>query len=196
MLKLMKLKARSLKPFDVELAAGESIAIQGRSGSGKSILLRAIADLDVNEGTAALDGIDRSSISAPSWRRQVTYLATDAGWWGTTVGEHFGDWSEIAGELRSLGLDESCRSWPIGRLSTGEKQRLALLRALSLQPKVLLLDEPTSALDSEAAAAVEALIAGRRKAGLITIWVSHSAEQTRRVADRVFMIKDGEVLAA
>ena len=196
MLRLSKLKARSLRPFDLELPAGQSVSIQGRSGSGKSLLLRAIADLDVNEGGASLEGVDRALTSAPNWRRQVIYLATDAGWWGSTVGEHFNDWPKIEGELPRLGLDAQCRSWPISRLSTGEKQRLSLLRALCLSPKVLLLDEPTSALDAEATAAVEALILERRKIGLAAIWVSHSAEQTQRVANRVYTIKDGEVLPA
>src|SRR5690348_5206128 len=72
-----------------ELGSGECIALQGASGSGKTVLMRAIADLDPNEGTIKLDGVLRESVPAPAWRRQVTYLAAEPGWWADTVQEHF-----------------------------------------------------------------------------------------------------------
>jgi ABC-type iron transport system FetAB ATPase subunit len=75
--------------------------------------------------------------------------------------------------------------WQVSRLSTGEKQRLALARALMNQPRVLLLDEPTASLDAANTQVVEALIAGyRRDSGTAVLWVSHDAEQAARVADR------------
>jgi len=68
-----------------ELQDGECIALQGPSGVGKSLLLRAIADLDPNEGTLKLDGTLREAVPAPLWRRQVTYVAAEPGWWADTV---------------------------------------------------------------------------------------------------------------
>ncbi len=177
------------------MADGECVSVQGPSGSGKSLLLRAIADLDLNEGEAFLDGRERASMPAPEWRRQVVYLATDAGWWASGVEEHFSDWTAIEESVAALGLDPECRHWPVSRLSTGERQRLALLRALALSPRVLLLDEPTSALDEKATAAVENLIARYRDSGLSTIWVSHSREQAQRVSQRSFELSGGGLVA-
>jgi len=195
MLSLRGLTTRNLKPFSLEVADGECVSVQGPSGSGKSLLLRAIADLDLNQGQAFLDERERASMPAPEWRRQVVYLATDAGWWASGVVEHFSDWAAIEDSLAPLGLDPACGGWPVSRLSTGERQRLALLRALALSPRVLLLDEPTSALDEAATAAVEALIARHRKTGLSTIWVSHSREQAQRVSNRSYEIRTGGVVA-
>ncbi|PIK71519.1 hypothetical protein CS379_18905, partial [Methylobacterium frigidaeris] len=76
-------------PFDLALAPGEACAVTGPSGAGKSVLLRMIADLDPSEGRVSLDGIDREAMPAPLWRRQVTYLAAEPGWWAETVAEHF-----------------------------------------------------------------------------------------------------------
>jgi ABC-type iron transport system FetAB ATPase subunit len=68
-----------------ELRDCECIALQRPSGAGKSLLLRAIADLDPNEGTVKLDGTLRETVRAPLWRKQVTYLAAEPGWWADTV---------------------------------------------------------------------------------------------------------------
>src|SRR5947209_1948991 len=76
-----------------ELNSGECIALQGASGSGKTVLMRAIADLDPNEGTVKLDGVLRESVPGPMWRRQVTYVAAEPGWWADTVQEHFTNWA-------------------------------------------------------------------------------------------------------
>ena len=91
------------------------------------------------------------------------------------------------------GFPEEAKAWPIGRLSTGERLRLALVRALMVQPKVLLLDEPTAALDPVSVAAVESLIATRVRAGLAVLWVTHDAEQAKRVARRLLVVKGGQV---
>src|SRR5215471_5259479 len=131
-----------------ELRDGECIALQGPSGVGKSLLLRAIADLDPNEGTVKLDGTFREAVPAPVWRKQVTYLAAEPGWWADTVQAHFASWDDARSLIEELRLSPACGSWNIGRLSTGEKQRLGLARALMLKSRVLLLDEPTSGLDA------------------------------------------------
>ena len=191
------LKVRSLVRLHVnvsfELRRGECITIQGASGSGKTLLLRAIADLDPSEGTVMLADATRESMPAPAWRRQVTFLAAEPGWWGDTVREHFAKWEEALPLVEELSLPSSCAEWNIQRLSTGERQRLGLVRALALHSRVLLLDEPTSGLDADATAAVEAMIARRAQAGTGVIWVTHDAEQARRIASRRFIIKDGRM---
>jgi phosphate-transporting ATPase len=98
-----------------------------------------------------------------------------------------------AAVLSSLGLPEEAKSWPIVRLSTGERLRLALVRALIIRPKVLLLDEPTAALDAASVAAVESLIATRIRAGLAVLWVTHDAGQARRIARRQLVVEAGSV---
>jgi len=192
-LQIRDLRTDLLKLASLSLSAGECIAVQGPSGAGKTLLLRAIADLDPNEGLVCLDGRDRSIIAGPEWRRLVGYVPAEPGWWADTVVEHFDEWMAALPLVRDLGFPEEAKAWPIGRLSTGERLRLALVRALMVQPKVLLLDEPTAALDPVSVAAVESLIATRVRAGLAVLWVTHDAEQAKRVARRLLVVKGGQV---
>ena len=181
-----------LEPVSFSLAPGARLAVSGPSGAGKSLLLRAIADLDPNSGTVVLDGADRDAMPAPKWRRQVAYVPTEPGWWADTVAEHFEDWSAAEPWIAALGLPADCGDWPVQRLSTGERQRLGLIRALVRAPTVLLLDEPTSGLDPDASAAVEAAIDGYRdqRRGIV-VWVTHDATQAGRIAERRLTIENG-----
>ena len=174
-----------------QLRDGECIALQGPSGVGKTLLLRAIADLDPNEGSIELDGKPRESMPAPVWRRQVTYVATEPGWWADTVRDHFAAWDQAVALAERLGLPSSCGAWPIRRLSTGERQRLGLVRALLLDSRVLLLDEPTSALDAISTASVEAIVAERLSTGTSVIWSTHDSDQARRIGSRLFTMASG-----
>jgi putative ABC transport system ATP-binding protein len=177
-----------------DLQDGECVALQGPSGVGKTQMLRAIADLDPNEGTVKLDGTLREAMAAPVWRKRVTYLAAEPGWWSDTVQEHFTIWDDALPLVTRLGLPDNCGSWPIQRLSTGERQRLGLVRALMLQSRVLLLDEPTSALDSASTASVESLISERILSGTSVVWSTHDNAQARRVGSRIFaMNSDGGI---
>ncbi|MDT4737236.1 ABC transporter ATP-binding protein [Bradyrhizobium sp. WYCCWR 12699] len=177
-----------------DLQDGECVALQGPSGVGKTLLLRSIADLDPNEGTVKLDGVLREAIPAPAWRRRVTYLAAEPGWWSDAVQEHFAAWEEALPLVMRLGLPVDCGPWSIQRLSTGERLRLGLARALMLRSRVLLLDEPTSALDPAAASAVEALIAERISDGTSVLWSTHDRAQARRVGSRIFAMRsDGGI---
>lgn len=177
-----------------DLQDGECVALQGPSGVGKTLLLRSIADLDPNEGTIKLDGTLREAMPAPAWRKRVTYLAAEPGWWSDTVQEHFTAWDDALPLVTRLGLPDDCGPWSIQRLSTGERQRLGLARALMLRSRVFLLDEPTSALDPASTAAVEALIAERISDGTSVLWSTHDDAQARRVGSRIFAMRpDGGI---
>ncbi|WP_050631503.1 ABC transporter ATP-binding protein [Bradyrhizobium viridifuturi] len=177
-----------------DLQDGECVALQGPSGVGKTLLLRSIADLDPNEGTVKLDGTLREAMPAPAWRRRVTYLAAEPGWWSDTVREHFTAWDDALPLVTRLGLPDDCGPWSIQRLSTGERQRLGLVRSLMLRSRVLLLDETTSALDPASVTAVEALIAERIANGTSVLWSTHDHGQARRVGSRIFAMKsDGGI---
>ena len=177
-------------PYDFQVSAGRCAVISGPSGSGKSLFLRMIADLDPNEGEVFLDGASRASMDAPAWRHQVPYVPSEAGWWLDQVADHFAPGRrEVArGLAAELGLDDGQFDGPVARLSTGERQRLAIIRALVLDSPALMLDEPTSALDSEAAAKVEAALKARLDAGLALLMVSHDASQARRLGAEAYVM--------
>src|SRR4051812_32703727 len=180
MLQVRDLQTAILKPASFALSMGECIAIRGPSGAGKTLLLRAIADLDPNAGTVILVDRDRSTIPGPEWRRLVGYVPAEPGWWAETVGKHFVDRAAAAVFLNNLGFPDETESWSISRLSTGERLRLALVRALIMRPKVLLLDEPTASLDAASVAAVEALIAAQRRGGAFRFLGKHQSPPGRR----------------
>jgi phosphate-transporting ATPase len=192
-LHIRDLRTHLLKPASLSLSARECIAVRGPSGAGKTLLLRAIADLDPNEGLVCLEGRNRSTITGPEWRRLVGYMPAEPGWWADTVGEHFSEWTAALALIRDLGFSEEAKGWPISRLSTGERLRLALIRALTVRPKVLLLDEPTAALDRTSVAAVESLIATQVRAGLAVLWVTHDPDQAKRIAQRCLVVRNGQV---
>jgi putative ABC transport system ATP-binding protein len=186
LLELRGLKSRLAGPFELVVDRGECVAVTGPSGAGKSVFLRMIADLDPSEGEVLLDGRDRRSWPAPNWRRQVVYSAAEPGWWAEQVAEHFpGPALARAREIvRLLDLTDALLHAPVIQLSTGERQRLALIRALVLESPVLLLDEPTGALDQDATALVEELLAERLAGGTALVIVTHNLEQARRLGGR------------
>lgn len=191
MLTLYNVRRLGLPPLSFRLEKGECMAVQGPSGAGKSLLLRAIADLDPSEGEIRLNGQSRHAIPAPSWRRQVVYVPAESGWWSDEVSTHFPVWEAAAPWIEAFRLPVTIRERTVQRLSTGERQRLALIRALSLHPCVLLLDEPTSGLDSQTTGAVEHVLKERLKKGNSMLWVTHDSAQARRVARRcLFLEKD------
>jgi phosphate-transporting ATPase len=132
-------------------------------------------------------------MTGPEWRHLVGYLPAEPGWWADRVGQHFDAWDEARPLVERLGLPDEAREWQMTRPSTGERIRLALVRALVRAPKVLMLDEPTAALDANSVAAVERLIAERVAAGLAVLWVSHDAAQGERVAKRFLRVDSGRV---
>lgn len=218
-----------LAEVSFEVAAGESVSIMGPSGVGKSVLLRALADLDPHSGEVWLQAQAQTAASAPQWRRQVMWFGAETAWWHDSVQTHFEEVAKWMKETQAsekenhknskktaeicqnvqpchpffdlnntfrqrleagiawLGLKMPILQQPVWQLSSGEKQRLALLRGLLFNPKVLLLDEVTANLDEESTCQVEDLVQryvqqpGTQRCA---IWVTHDAVQSQRVASR------------
>jgi UDP-glucose/iron transport system ATP-binding protein len=175
-----------MPPLSFEVADGECLAVEAPSGTGKTRLLRAIADLDLAVGHIFLDGAERGEVAADQWRRSVRYVAAEPAWWTDTPRPAFPTNAtasvRIDRLLRALGLDAALLDRPIAQLSTGERQRLALARALSDEPRVLLLDEPCASLDPTSAAMVEELIKFQILSGRSVILVSHDRGQVERLS--------------
>jgi len=193
MLRVRQLMSDYGGPFDLDLERGECVAVLGKSGAGKSVLLRLIADMDPGAGDVSLDGLDRGRCSGPQWRRRVVYQAAEPAWWAPDAAAHFsaGDLVAVRSLLPRLGLAPELLEVDIARLSTGERQRLALVRSLAGRPDVLLLDEPTASLDGASTTAVEALLTERMADGLAVLLVTHSRDQAARMGRRAFDMVDG-----
>ncbi|MDF1814702.1 MAG: ATP-binding cassette domain-containing protein [Verrucomicrobiales bacterium] len=180
-------------PLSFSVNPAECVGLRGASGSGKTLLLRAIADLDEHSGTISLDETPCNSLSGPDWRRRVAMLPAESSWWRDTVGEHFPEELEESRLLvEQLGFDSGkVFDWEISRLSVGERQRLALVRLLQHKPRVLLLDEPTANLDEKSTELVEQVISKyRSNESVPVLWVTHSREQLERVSSRSLILEN------
>ena len=187
MLRIEKLKVKPLPPMSFAVQDGECLAIEGPSGSGKTRLLRAIADLDPAPGLIFLNGVERNEIPGHEWRSRVRYASAEPVWWSETARAAFASPHKSAQErlarlLSALALSPKILDQPIATLSTGERQRLALIRALFDEPQVLLLDEPASALDSEAAALAAELIRFQILAGRSVVVTAHEQSTISKLA--------------
>ena len=191
MLKVTGLTRLMIGPVSFSVGDGECVAITGPSGTGKSVLLRAIADLDPNAGVMQAGDMVRADVAATDWRKRVAMLPAQSGWWLDHVAAHFRAPDEMRKRLPSVGLPETAMDWEVARLSTGEKHRLALLRCLEGAPSVLLLDEPTAALDHDTTLQIEALLKQQLAKGGSILIVTHDAAQVRRLADRVLHLEGG-----
>jgi ABC-type iron transport system FetAB ATPase subunit len=186
-LRIESLRFHGRGPYDLTVERGECVSLSGPSGAGKTLLLRSVADLDPHEGRVLLDDVDSLAVEAPIWRRSVGLLPAESQWWWDTVGPHFP--TVDVERLETLGFGRDVLGWEVSRLSTGERQRLALIRLLVNRPEALLLDEPTAALDPSNIGQVELLLESYRKeVDAPVLWVSHDPAQARRVADRRFEI--------
>jgi putative ABC transport system ATP-binding protein len=194
-LRVKQLRSAFAGPFEFDLGRGTCAAITGPSGSGKSLFLRMIADLDPSEGEIWLNGHERGSVAAPEWRKQATYVSAESGWWADRVIEHFpaNTRGEIAALAARLGVRSDLLDAPVAQLSTGEKQRLALVRALLPNPPVLLLDEPTGPLDEDSVAQVEALLQERMIAGTSILLVTHNPAQAQRLGVQRYRMMAGHM---
>jgi putative ABC transport system ATP-binding protein len=193
LLELSGIARPGLEPVSLKLAVGSCCVIMGPSGAGKSLLLRAVADLDPHQGEAYLAGVACSAMPAPRWRHQVTYVPAEPGWWDDHVASHMAKPEPAAALARRLDLPDDVMTAAIARLSTGERLRLALIRALIQEPQVLLLDEPTGALDAAASNKVADLLEEKRQQGLGLLIVSHDEAFGRRLAGQIRLMQDGRL---
>jgi sulfonate transport system ATP-binding protein len=186
-----------LKSLDVEIGAGEFVAIVGRSGCGKSTLLRLLAGLETETAGAIQFGRGSKSGQAPEirimfqdsrllpWKRVLDNVAL--GLPSTSSGATAGK------ALRQVGLEDRAREWP-AVLSGGQRQRVALARALVHDPELLLLDEPLGALDALTRIEMQQLIEALWLAsGFTAVLVTHDVQEAIALADRVLLIEEGEV---
>jgi ABC-type cobalamin/Fe3+-siderophores transport system ATPase subunit len=199
-LRVEHLRVGTLPPLSFAVPAGECLSIEGPSGSGKTRLLRAIADLDPAEGHVFLDGAECREMPGPRWRRQVRYMAAEPGWWAPTPRAHMPPSprpDRLDRLVRALGLQVAILDRPVPELSTGERQRLALIRAILDEPRVLLLDEPTAALDighqQEVLDLVDELRTTER--GLTVLATMHDLSVAGEYADRLVLLAGGRVVA-
>lgn len=183
-----------------EVAPGRVGFVRGPTGSGKTLLLRAIADLDaVDSGGVELAGRSRDDVEPNVWRRRVLYLHQSAPRLPGTVLDNVlriaalgsraarGDAArkapdECAATVRELGLDPDADA---ERLSGGEAQLLAFARAFVTRPDVFLLDEATSAMDGSTAARLETRLAREWERGASALWVTHDDDLEQRLGDVV-----------
>ncbi|ADO41243.1 ABC transporter ATP-binding protein [Ketogulonicigenium vulgare] len=184
LLSVRDLRSDLTAPLSFDLDAGQCVAVTGPSGAGKSLRLRMIADLLPHDGALLLRGVACADMPATQWRRQVRYVQSEPGWWAPLIGDHIGP-SPLLG---ALGLPDDILTRRVDSASTGERQRVAILRAVADRPAVLLLDEPTAALDEAATRAVEGLVRQLMGGGMGIVLVSHDAAQVARLADQVISL--------
>ncbi|WP_250654736.1 ABC transporter ATP-binding protein [Alkalimarinus coralli] len=196
LLSIQNLSLLHVGPINLTLCAHHCIGLSGPSGCGKSVLLKAIADLLESNGEMSLEGQSHKAITAPDWRKKVQLVPAESLWWHNTVGKHF-EFPIKQAWLARLSLDSDIAQQAVNQLSTGQKQRLALLRSLEKKPKVLLLDEPTASLDNSNTDSVEKFIKEYiTDNNAAALWISHDPSQLERVANTTLYMIDGELEGA
>jgi peptide/nickel transport system ATP-binding protein len=190
----------ALRGVSLSIRRGESVAIVGESGSGKSTLLRLVARLiEPDEGSVSFITPDDPQLVYQDAYASLTPWLTVA----ELVGERLRRLSisavdrheHVIQALRRVGLREETARLKPPSLSGGQRQRVALARAISVPPKLLLCDEPVSAMDvSLAAAMLNLLVSLRLQLGMAMLFVTHDLAAARYVADRVAVMKDGEIV--
>ncbi len=198
-----------LKDVNLEVNPGEVISIIGPSGTGKTTLLRCINRLE--EPTSGKIIIDDEEVTAPKYdltriRRKVGMVFQSFNLFSNlNVAENIMTgpvrllnktkqeaYDEAMGLLERVGLSEKALNYP-DELSNGQKQRIAIMRALAMNPEVMLFDEPTSALDPTMVGEVLQVIKGLAGDGMTMLIVTHEMQFANDVSDRILYMDEGVI---
>lgn len=185
-----------LNELELHIPAGQFVAVVGRSGGGKSTLLRLLAGLEVPNGGELLAG----NTPLADIQDDTRMMFQDARLlpWKTVLNNVGlglkGNWKASARQaLAAVGLDHRAEEWPAA-LSGGQKQRVALARALIHRPGLLLLDEPLGALDALTRIEMQDLIVSLwQEHGFTVLLVTHDVSEAVAMADRVLLIEEGKI---
>lgn len=187
---------QALRGIDLRITPGERVAVIGANGSGKSTLLRVLDGLlRPSAGSIVRDvGLRQAMVFQRPFALRASALTNVAlGLWLRGTRWRAAKEQALAA-LGRVGL-AAVALRNARTLSGGQLQRLALARAWSLAPHVMLLDEPTASLDPHAKREVEALMADFAQAGMTLVFASHNLGQVKRLATRVVYMEQGRVLA-
>jgi putative ABC transport system ATP-binding protein len=184
------------------IPAGACTGLVGPSGAGKSTLLRLLTRIEEQTaGRITFHGLPLADHDVLQLRRRVqlvtqqSVLLTDSVVDEVRLGAPHLTPTDVQALLTRVGLAPTFLRRVTSGLSGGEAQRVVLARALALRPEVLLLDEPTSALDATSAAAIATTVRAHVSAGGTVLVVSHDTRQVRRIADQVWVMEAGSVVA-
>ena len=201
-----------LKAINLEVAEGETLSVLGRSGTGKSVLLKLIIGLyKPDSGSIRVNGEEVTKLPLKELnevRKKVGFLFQQAALYDSlTIEENIAfplrRHSKISNDergkrvrelLASVGMEQDAHKLP-AELSGGMQKRVGLARALALEPDILLFDEPTAGLDPITAAEIDDLILRLQKERQMTsVVVTHDIHSARAVSDRLALMRDGQVL--
>ncbi|MFI6549505.1 ABC transporter ATP-binding protein [Streptomyces prunicolor] len=198
-----------LPVFDLTLPAGQTVAVVGSTGAGKSTLAKLLARFyDPSDGRVLLDGVDLRELSAPELRRGVVMVTQEAFLFSGTVAENIAigrpdaPREEIERAAKAIGAHDFISALPDGydtdvrkrggRISAGQRQLVAFARALLADPAVLILDEATSSLDVPGEQAVQRAMSTVLR-GRTAVVIAHRLS-TVEIADRVLVMEHGRVV--
>ena len=192
-----------LEEISLSVEAGEHLTITGPSGSGKSSLLKLLAALvSPSSGRIVYQGRDLEDLDPVTYRKEVSYCFQQPVLFGQTVRDNMAfpfeirhlpfDQERVLAALARLNLGPEFLEKPIKELSGGEKQRVALVRNLLFEPKVLLLDEVSSGLDEKTKTLLRTFLTDLHQAGVTLIEVTHDQREIE-TAGRLLTIVEGRL---
>ncbi|MGE1063550.1 ATP-binding cassette domain-containing protein [Megasphaera paucivorans] len=193
-----------LNDISVQIEENDFISIVGPSGSGKSTFLKLCSYLiSPTKGGILFKNKNFTSYEPTELRKNISYCFQTPYLFGDTVMENINfpfsirnrnpDQKRITALFSMFHMTTAYLNKDVRNLSGGEKQRIALIRSLLFKPEILLLDEITSALDVTNTNIVEAVINTLNKEGMTILWVTHNPEQSRKYANKLLSIADGEI---